>query len=128
MHDDDTHETFGTLAAALNDRPLAYVHVAENDPVDGEPAGRVIRPHYDGTLIVAGGYDREDGEQALQEGHADLIAFARRFLANPDLPRRFAEGAPLNEWNPDTFYGGDAEGYVDYPTLDEVKREEAAAV
>ena len=128
MHDDDPHETFGTLAAALNDRPLAYVHVAENDPVDGEPAGRLLRPHYDGTLIVAGGYDRERGEQTLQDGHADLIAFARRFLANPDLPRRFAEGAPLNDWDPDTFYGGDANGYTDYPTLDEAGRAEAAAV
>ena len=128
MHDDDPHETFRSLSEALNDRPLAYVHVAENDPVDGQPAGRLIRPHYDGTLIVAGDYDRERGEQTLQDGHADLVAFARRFLANPDLPRRFAEGAPLNDWDPDTFYGGDADGYTDYPTLDDVQREEAAAV
>jgi N-ethylmaleimide reductase len=128
MHDDDPHETFRSLSEALNDRPLAYVHVAENDPVDGQPAGRLIRPHYDGTLIVAGDYDRERGEQTLQDGHADLVAFARPFLANPDLPRRFAEGAPLNDWDPDTFYGGDADGYTDYPTLDDVQREEAAAV
>jgi N-ethylmaleimide reductase len=111
----------------LNAYGLAYVHVAENDPVEGEPAGGVVRPHYDGTLMVAGGYDRERGEEALTEGRADLVAFARRFLANPDLPRRFAEDAPLNEWDEDTFYGGDAEGYTDYPTLDEAQRAPTAA-
>jgi len=119
MYDATPHETFGYLADQLNAAPLAYVHVAENDPVDGAPAGRLLRPHYDGTLMVAGGYDRERAEETLQEGHADLVAFARRFLANPDLPRRFAETAPLNDWDPDTFYGGDEEGYIDYPTLDE---------
>jgi N-ethylmaleimide reductase len=119
MYDETPHETFGYLAEQLNAAPLAYVHVAENDPVDGAPAGHLLRPHYDGTLIVAGGYDRERAEEALQEGRADLVAFARRFLANPDLPRRFAETAPLNDWDPDTFYGGDEEGYIDYPTLDE---------
>ena len=127
MHDDDPQETFGFLATQLNAYGLAYVHVAENDPVEGEPAGRVVRPHYDGTLMVAGGYDRERGEEALTEGGADLVAFARRFLANPDLPRRFAEDAPLNAWDEDTFYGGDAEGYTDYPTLDEAQRAPTAA-
>ncbi len=119
MHDANPRETFGTLAEHLNAASLAYVHVAENDPVEGAPAGRLLRPHYDGTLMVAGGYDRERAEEALQDGRADLVAFARRFLANPDLPRRFAETAPLNDWDPDTFYGGDEEGYIDYLTLDE---------
>ena len=118
MHDDAPVETFGTLGERLNDYPLAYVHVAENDPVDGHPAGSVLRPTYDGTLIVAGEYDRESGEAALASGRADLVAYARAFLANPDLPRRFLENAPLNEPDPDTFYGGDATGYTDYPTLD----------
>lgn len=118
MHDDDPVETFGTLGERLNDYPLAYVHVAENDPVDGRPAGSVLRPTYNGTLMVAGEYDRESGEAVLDADRADLIAYARAFLANPDLPRRFLENASLNEPNPDTFYGGDATGYTDYSTLD----------
>lgn len=121
MHDDDPHETFGTLAERLNDYPLAYVHVAENDPVDGEPAHTIVRPHTDHTLVVAGDYDRERGERVLQENRADLVAYARLFLANPDLPERFEQNAPLNDWDRDTFYGGDATGYTDYPTLDEVE-------
>ena len=54
---------------------------------------------------------------ALSAGAADLVAFGRLFLANPDLPARFAQGAPLNTPDPDTFYGGDERGYTDYPTL-----------
>lgn len=127
MHDDDPTETFGTLSERLNDYPLAYVHVAENDPVDGEPASSIVRPAYDGTLLVAGGYDRERGAAALAEERADLVAYARLFLANPDLPRRFLEAAPLNTPDPDTFYGGDASGYVDYPTLDEAASETVAS-
>jgi len=121
MHDDDPAETFGFVAEHLNAYDLAYVHVAENDPVDGEPAHRVVRPAYDGTLVVAGEYDRASGEEVLQSGEADLVAYARHFLANPDLPERFAQNAPLNDWDQDTFYGGDAEGYTDYPTLDEAE-------
>jgi N-ethylmaleimide reductase len=86
-----------------------------------------VRPAYDGTLLVAGGYDRERGAAALAEKRADLVAYARLFLANPDLPRRFLEEAPLNEPDPDTFYGGDATGYVDYPTLDEAASETVAS-
>jgi len=120
MHDDDPVETFGYVADHLNNYDLAYLHAAENDPVDDDlPARRVLRPRYDGPLVVAGGYDREQAEAVLQNDEADLVAFARRFLANPDLPRRFAEEAPLNEWDEDTFYGGGAEGYIDYPTLEE---------
>jgi len=119
MHDDDPVETFGYVADGLNEYDLAYLHAAENDPVDGEPARRLLRPRYEGTLVVAGGYDRKRAETVLENDEADLVAFARRFLANPDLPRRFAEDAPLNEWDEDTFYGGGAEGYVDYPTLEE---------
>ena len=121
MHDDDPAETFGFVAEHLNAYDLAYVHVAENDPIDGEPARRIVRPRYDGSLVVAGGYDREAGEEVLQSGEADLVAYARHFLANPDLPARFAQNAPLNDWDRDTFYGGDAEGYTDYPTLDETE-------
>jgi N-ethylmaleimide reductase len=121
MHDENPTETFGFVAENLNAYDLAYVHLAENDPVDGRPARHLVRPRYDGTLVVAGEYDRESGEAALQNDEADLVAYARRFLANPDLPERFAQNAPLNDWDRDTFYGGDAEGYTDYPTLEEAE-------
>lgn len=119
MHDDDPMVTFGYAAERLSAFDLAYLHAVENELPDGPSVSKFMRGAYDGTLIVAGGYDRESGEEALRQGRADLIGYARYFLANPDLPRRFALDAPLNEWNPSTFYGGGAEGYTDYPTLEE---------
>ena len=126
MSDDDPVATFSYAAEALAERPLAYVHGIEGD-IDGadQTAGELLRRHYPGVLILAGGFDRESGERALQDGDADLIAYARLFLANPDLPERFEQDAPLNEWDKSTFYGGGAEGYIDYPELDEVRAEAA---
>lgn len=121
MHDEDPKVTFGYAAQQLIDYDLAYLHVVENEFADGTRVSSFMRDAYDGTLMVAGGYDRTSGEEALQTGRADLIAYARLFLANPDLPERFARDAPLNAWDEDTFYGGGAEGYTDYPTLDEVE-------
>ena len=68
-------------------------------------------------IIIAGGFDRGTAERWLEEGRADLIAFGRKFIANPDLPERFRQGAPLNPEDPTTFYGGGAKGYTDYPSL-----------
>jgi len=120
MHDADPLKTWGYTAEQLAERDLAYVHTVEQELDDGTTASALIRSAYEGTHIVCGGYDRASGEEALQQGRADLVAYARLFLANPDLPKRFAEDAPLNEWDESTFYGGDAEGYIDYPTLEEV--------
>jgi len=120
MHDADPHATWGYAAEQLAERDLAYVHTVEQELDDGTTASALIRSAYEGTHIVCGGYDRASGEEALQQGRADLVAYARLFLANPDLPKRFAEDALLNEWDESTFYGGDAEGYIDYPTLEEV--------
>ena len=63
------------------------------------------------------GYDYERATQALANGDADLVSFGRIYLANPDLPERFKQGAALNEPDMETFYGGDEHGYTDYPTL-----------
>ncbi len=80
---------------------------------------RVMRP---GTLMANAGFteefDVEGADDLIRDGRIDLVAYGRRFLANPDLPRRLAEGAPLNEPVRETFYGGGAEGYTDYPALD----------
>ncbi|KAB1210908.1 12-oxophytodienoate reductase 1 [Morella rubra] len=79
-----------------------------------------IRKAFRGTFLVAGGYNREDGNNAIAENHADLVVYGRFFLANPDLPKRFKLNAPLNKYNRDTFYTPDpVVGYTDYPFLEE---------
>ena len=79
---------------------------------------RHFRPLYQGTLITAGGYTRDMGEAVLARGDADLVAYGRLFIANPDLPKRFALDAPINSYDRSTFYGGDQKGYIDYPFLE----------
>ena len=72
---------------------------------------------YEGTLIVAGGFDLDEAEEWVEDGKADLIVFGRKFIANPDLPERFRLGAHLNGDDTMTYYGGGAKGYTDYPSL-----------
>lgn len=74
--------------------------------------------------LLTGGYKRESGAAAIRSGHADLICYGRLFLANPDLPRRFQINAPLNKYDRNTFYTHGVEGYIDYPTLEEVEQEQ----
>jgi N-ethylmaleimide reductase len=66
--------------------------------------------------MVNNGYDKPLAEEALKEGD-DLVAFGKPFISNPDLVRRLREGAPLNQWDKNTFYGGGEAGYIDYPAL-----------
>lgn len=66
-------------------------------------------------FIAAGGFDRDNTLPKLESGDADLIIFGRWFIANPDLPKRLAEGLELNPYDRSTFYGGNAKGYTDYP-------------
>ena len=67
--------------------------------------------------MVNNGYGRENANQAISIGAADLVAFGRPFISNPNLVRRLREDAPLNPLQEDKLYGGGAEGYIDYPTL-----------
>lgn len=77
-----------------------------------------MRKAFNGTFMVAGGYDREEGNKAISSGYADLVVYGRWFLANPDLPRRFELNAPLNRYDRHTFYIEDpVVGYTDYPFL-----------
>jgi N-ethylmaleimide reductase len=69
-------------------------------------------------VITAGGYTPESGERALEKGNADLVAFGRLFIANPDLVERVRTGAALNEPDRATFYTSGPHGYVDYPAMD----------
>ncbi len=72
---------------------------------------------FGGPLIANESFTQDTGEAALAVGVADAVAFGKLFIANPDLPARFKSGAPLNEWNKDTFYAPGPEGYVDYATM-----------
>ena len=74
-----------------------------------------IRQRFRGPIIVAGKYDQARAEWVLGKGYADLVAFGRPFIANPDLPRRYAENLPLADFEPSSLFGGDARGYSDYP-------------
>lgn len=85
----------------------------------------LLRREYRGTVILAGGFDHDTANAWLDQGRADLIAFGRTFIANPDLPDRFRLRAPLNADDPATYYGGE-KGYTDYPTLAGERGEEPA--
>lgn len=138
MGDDDPENTFGYIAERLNDFHLAYLHlvnpalvsIEKNSPPEPRATRMLdlMRERYAGTLIVAGGFDHASAEQWLQENRADLIAFGRKFIANPDLPERFRRHAPLNSDDPSTYYGGGAKGYTDYPTLAQQSGEELVPV
>jgi N-ethylmaleimide reductase len=122
MFDSDPAATFSYAVKALASRDLAYLHLIEPAQRQGEHplpdlSARFFRPLYPRTLIVAGGYNLKRANAALKEGIADLVAFGQLFLANPDLPERFRRNAPLNTPDPETFYGGGAKGYTDYPPL-----------
>ena len=73
---------------------------------------------FGGPFIANQQLDFDDGEKMVEAGEADAISWGRLFIANPDLPRRFAEGRALNEPQPETFYGDGPVGYTDYPSLD----------
>ena len=127
MHDSDPAATFTQAAQDLEWLGVAYLHVVEPG-VNGtlsEPArlrspylgSRFFRPMFSRTIIAAGGHTARTGAARIERGDADLIAYGKLFISNPDLPERFASGAPLTEPDRATFYGGGAEGYTDYPAL-----------
>ncbi|CAI0429073.1 unnamed protein product, partial [Linum tenue] len=114
------------MAQALNEYGIAYCHVIEPRMKLGDRLFQAqeslvpMRKAFKGTFISAGGFAREDGNRAVEEGRADLVAYGRCFLANPDLPRRFELDAPLNKFDRVTFYSSDpVVGYTDYPFLEE---------
>ena len=122
MYDSAPQETFGYAVQQLNQRNIAYLHLIETPSQEGEHAvpdlsHRFFRPMFNGTLMVAAGYTFEKACRVVNDGTADLVAFGKLFIANPDLVDRFKQGAQLNEPDPSTFYGGDEKGYTDYPTL-----------
>lgn len=137
IHDDDPEATFGYVASQLNEFRLAYLHVVnpnaaalERGEEPNPDALRILalmRERYHGTLMLAGGFARDSAGAWLQADRADLIAFGRKFISNPDLPERLRVGAPLHADDPVTYYGGGAKGYTDYPTLAQERGEQPRA-
>ncbi|AMM16519.1 alkene reductase [Burkholderia sp. PAMC 28687] len=122
--DSDPQALFEHVVGALNPLRLAYVHI-----VEGETGGArdsiafdygALHDCFDGVWMVNNGYDRQMAIDAVASGRADLVSFGRLFMANPDLVKRLRVNGPLNDlMGPETFYGGGAHGYIDYPTLED---------
>lgn len=127
MFDSDPQATFGYAIESLNRFNLAYIHLMEPNGTDLEtrqvlnPVLPVFRSRYHGSIITNGGYDKAKGNDSLTKG-ADAVSFGQLFIANPELPHRFAIDAELNPPDPKTFYAqGDKDldkGFTDYPALE----------
>ncbi len=116
---DDTRATYEALVDGIADLGIAYLSIL------GDPEGELfqdLRTRFGGTVVANTGFtqvtDLDEVKHIVDGDLADLVAVGRPFLANPDLVERWRDGSELNEPNPDTFYGGGAEGYTDYPTRD----------
>jgi 2,4-dienoyl-CoA reductase-like NADH-dependent reductase (Old Yellow Enzyme family) len=120
---DDSHQEalFPQAAAALDAFGLAFLELREPGPngtfgkSDRPPVAPLIRKAFSGVLVLNSDYDLASGNAKLADGGADAITFGRKFLANPDLPRRFAENLPINQDDPRTWYSQGPEGYTTYP-------------
>jgi N-ethylmaleimide reductase len=124
MSDSNPEGLFTYVAEELAKLNLAYLHLIEprvlgnvdDDSKDQNPvAAQLIRKHYKGIIIAAGGFKGHTAEAILQAADADLVAFGRDFIANPDLPERLYRQLPLNPYDRPTFFGGTDIGYTDYP-------------
>jgi N-ethylmaleimide reductase len=114
---------FGYLVARLSERRLAYIHIIEGATMGDRNIGAfdymALRRSFSGAYIANNGYTRDLAIETLAEGRADLIAFGRPFIANPDLVERLRRGADLTPVDRATLYGGGERGYTDYPALAE---------
>lgn len=126
MSDSDGEALWNYVAAELDKRELAYLHVVEprsdfttDLPPDANArdAASHFKSFFKGPLISTGGYVAETARAAVADGRADAIAFGRPFISNPDLPERLRIGAAVTRYDRATFYGGDHRGYTDYASL-----------
>lgn len=121
--DSDPQGTYGYYAQQLGKLGLAYVHCIEGQTRGDNAAGafdfKALHAAFGGKYIANNSYDRQLAINAIASGHADMVAFGRPFIGNPDLVERLRRHAPLTEPNHATFYGGGAEGYTDYSTLED---------
>jgi 2,4-dienoyl-CoA reductase-like NADH-dependent reductase (Old Yellow Enzyme family) len=117
MGDSNLAETFGYVASELGKRKIAFICARES--LAPPRLGPALKRAFGGIYIANEGFTQVTAEKALASNEADAVAFGRLFIANPDLPRRFSEHAPLNTPHPATFYVPGAQGYIDYPKLKE---------
>ncbi|MGM0634422.1 MAG: alkene reductase, partial [Bacteroidota bacterium] len=123
--DEETIPTFEYIVKKLNNYNLAYLHLSEpfNDVSDIDflvsNIAEHFRPLYNGTLMINAGFTQESGNKIIEAGNADLVAYGKLFISNPDLPERFRQHAELQDWDEDTFYVPGEKGYTDYPSLEE---------
>jgi len=119
--DEETIPTFEYIIKKLNDYNLAYIHLSEPfTDVSAIPyavthIAKHFRPLYKGTLMINSQFDQEKGNKIIEEGDADLVAFGKPYISNPDLVERFEKNLDLANWDKDTFYTPGAKGYTDYP-------------
>ncbi len=119
--DEETIPTFEYIIKKLNDYDLAYVHLSEpftdvsDVPFAVTDIAKHFRPLYEGTLMINANFDQEKGNAVIEAGDADLVAFGKPFISNPDLVERFENNLDLAEWDESTFYTPGKEGYIDYP-------------
>ena len=118
--DSDPQSLFNHVASALSRRGLAYLHVIEGD-TGGAPVPPfdylAIKRLFGGLVIANNGFDKQRANEVIAQGRADLIAFGRSFIGNPDLVTRLYLDAPISPLNRETLYGGAEQGYTDYPVL-----------
>jgi N-ethylmaleimide reductase len=123
ISDSNPQALFNHIVSGLDALKLTYIHVIEGatgGPRDIAPFDYAsLRRKFRGAYVANNGYDFALATKVLEAGAADLIAFGKPFISNPDLVERLKRGAALTEWDKATFYGGDAKGYTDYPTLSE---------
>lgn len=115
MGDSNPASTFGYVAEQLGKRGIAFI--AARESVGPGRLGPDLKRKFGGIYIANEGFSFETANQAIAAGEADAVAFGKLFIANPDLPQRFALGAPLNEPDPSTFYATGPRGYTDYPAM-----------
>lgn len=117
LHDDNPEETFAALMQELNGYELAYLHVIRMNAT-GLDSLALARENFNGKVIANDSYKKEEANQAIADGLVDAVSFGRPFISNPDLPARFKHGAELARMDMKTLYGGEAEGFIDYPALE----------
>jgi 2,4-dienoyl-CoA reductase-like NADH-dependent reductase (Old Yellow Enzyme family) len=119
ISDSNPTATFTYVAHELGKRNLAFMAAREH--VGPDSIGHSLKQTFGGVFVANEAIDQKTGQQLLDEGKADAVAFGKLFIANPDLPGRFAADAPLNRPEPNTFYASGPHGYTDYPALQNVR-------
>ena len=121
--DEETIPTFDYIVKKLNEYDLSYLHLSEpftdvtNVPGAETHIAKRYRPMFKGTLMINSNFNRENGNRIIDEGFADLVAYGKLFISNPDLVERFALNAEITPWDDKTFYTPEPKGYTDYPAL-----------